>query len=76
MGETASTHDPYDPSKKLTHLTHRPIVYSALQTDNDTNTSSLTICMHPKSRVNDSDLARADLRRSRKSRYGVVHSRL
>jgi len=31
--------DPFDP------LTHRPIVYSALQTDNDTNTSSLTICI-------------------------------
>ena len=33
MGESASTHDPYDgdPSKKLIHLTHwpiRPIVYS------------------------------------------------
>jgi len=33
MGESASTHDPYDPSKKLTHLTHwpmthRPIVHS------------------------------------------------
>ena len=36
MGKSASTHDPYDPSKKLTHLTHwpmthRPIVYSAVR---------------------------------------------
>jgi len=35
VGQRASTHDPYDPSKKLTHLTHwpmthRPIVYYAL----------------------------------------------
>jgi len=32
MGESASTHDPYDPSKKtdpFDPLTHRPIVYSA-----------------------------------------------
>jgi len=25
MSESASTHDPYDVSKKLTHLTHWPI---------------------------------------------------
>jgi len=30
MGESASTHGPYDPSKKLTHLTHWPIVYTVL----------------------------------------------
>ena len=28
MGESASTHDPYDPSKKLTHLTHDPLTHT------------------------------------------------
>ena len=30
MGESASTHDPYDPSKKLTHLTHDPLTHTKL----------------------------------------------
>ena len=33
MGKSASTHDPYDPFKKLTHLNHRPIVYSVAKHD-------------------------------------------
>jgi len=30
MGESASTDDPYDPSKKLTHLTHDPSTHCLL----------------------------------------------